>query len=453
MSRVTTKPWRLAAATVGLGFSLAGGVARADKVSDANKKLTDLEQRANSLGTDFREQTAPDPNAADRRVIEAETLYSLKNYNGAATICLDVIEKYPQSRAYDDAINLLGESLFQDGDYLSARRYFEMAIKKNTGSKKEQEALQRLVELALRTNDFEKVEDHLDRLSKIPASQLEPSVPYVRGKYLSSRDKLDDALVAFANVMPTSPYYLQARYFVATIQVKRGDLPTAATSFDDVLKLQPKNDNDKEIQDLARLAIGRVLYERAQFDKAKEWYASIPRTSKHFGDAMYEAAWNSIKAKDYKSAYRALDLMLLQNPDSPQAPELRLLMGNLHLRMNNFFLASSQFTETLQEYEPLYKDLDSRVKQSTADPKYFDSLIGKGLEKFDIVDRVPQRRDQARGCRARGGTPGGPRRAGRRSPARHQRVSSRCVVRLERAMGGSGRVGLFPTSPRAAQVH
>ena len=111
-----------------------------------------------------------------------------------------------------------------------------------------------------------------------------------------------------------------------------------------MLKLQPKDDGEKEIQDLARLAIGRLLYDRGQFDRAKEWYASVPRQSKYFGDAMYESAWNSIKSKDFKSAYRALDLMLLQDPDSARAPELRLLIGNLHLRLANFYLASTQFT-------------------------------------------------------------------------------------------------------------
>jgi hypothetical protein len=54
----------------------------------------------------------------------------------------------------------------------------------------------------------------------------------------------------------------------------------------------------------------------------------VDRKSKHFSDAMYESAWNSIKSKDFKSAYRALDLMLLMDPESGQAPELRLLLGD-----------------------------------------------------------------------------------------------------------------------------
>jgi TolA-binding protein len=364
--------------------------ARADRVQDAHRRLGDLEQRAHLLNSSFRESYAPDPNVADRRVVEAEKLYVLKNYNAAATLCLDVIEKYPQSRTYDDALNLLAESLYKDGDLLSARRYFTEAVKKNTGHKREQVALQRLIEISLRTGDYTDVDDHLARLSRIPAGQVEPSVPYVRGKYLFFRDRLDDALAVFNGLPVGHEYYLQSRYFIGTIQVRKGDFATAARSFDDVIKQQPKSEDHKEIQDLARLAIGRLLYDRGQYDKAREWYASVPRKSKHFSDAMYESAWNSIKAKDFKSAYRALDLMLLMDPESGQAPELRLLLGDLHLRLSNFYLASTQFTTSLDEYEPIYRELSTRADQAKNDPKYYDQLLSKGLDKFDIAAVVPK---------------------------------------------------------------
>jgi hypothetical protein len=158
---------------------------------------------------------------------------------------------------------------------------------------------------------------------------------------------------------------------------------------------------------------------------------------------MYESAWNAIKAKDYKSAYRALDLMLLQNPDSPQAPELRLLMGNLHLRMNNFILAMSQFNFTRQEYEPIYKDLDSRLRQAQSDPKYFDNLIGAGLEKFDIAIVFPKgalkqavAEPEVERLKALAEEVG--------DLQRGIRESEQIVVRLENAMQSGSRVGIFP---------
>src|SRR5437762_12161520 len=134
-------------AVVALGAVGAPSAARADKFEDAHRRLTDLEERTRVLGADFREAPPADANAAERRVVDAELLFNLKNYSEAATILLDVIERYPNSRAYDDALVLLGQALYLNKDYKSARHYFEMAIKKNTGSRREQDALQKLVEI------------------------------------------------------------------------------------------------------------------------------------------------------------------------------------------------------------------------------------------------------------------------------------------------------------------
>jgi tetratricopeptide (TPR) repeat protein len=424
--------------------AVAPGLARADKYDDAHRALTDIDARIGALASGFRDTPAYDANAGDRRVLDAEMLYNLKNYNEAATILLDVVEKYPNTRAYDDAVVLLGESLYQNRDLNSARKYFEIAIQKNTGSRKEQTALQRLVEIALRTGDYDKVDGYLARLERISPDQLEPSVPYVRGKYLYFRGKEDEALGIFSSIPPSNPYYLQSRYFVGTIQVKKKDLASASMSFDSVLRVQPRTDADKEVQDLARMAIGRLFYERGMFDKAKQSYDSVPRQSKHFADAMYEATWNAIKAKDYVSAYRSLDLMLLLTPDSPQAPELRILRGNLHLRLANFFLASESFSETRDEFEPIFRQLQVTLQRSRNEAGYFDSLLGKGgIEKFDIAVFMPMSavkfvRDDPNVARVLvlADDLG--------SLQRDLKDSEQTVGRLERAVIGDGRVGIFP---------
>ncbi len=435
---------RLAGVLVALVLAAGGAApAAADRYDDANRKLFDLEERVRAIAGEFRDAPAVDSSAADRRVLDAELLYNLKNYSEAATICLDVIEKYPNSRAYDDALVLLGESLYQDRDLVSARKYLTMAIKKNTGSRREQAALQRLVEIALKTNDLDNVDEYLGRLERIPPDRLEPSVPYVRGKYHYFRGKLDEATAILSGIPPSNPYYLQSRYFLGTVQVKKGDVASAASAFDAVLRVQPRNDDDKEIQDLARMAIGRVLHDRGQFDKAKEAYGSVPRQSKHFFDAMYELTWTAIKAKDFVGAYRSLDLMLLQNPDSPQAPELKILRGNLHLRLMNFYLASESFTQTRDEFDPIHKQVLGRLEQSKNDPKYFEALLGKGLEKFDIALFVPvvavkwvrAEPDVARMLTLADDLGG---------LQRDVRDSEQALVRIERAVGGAGKVGIFP---------
>ncbi|HVZ86421.1 MAG TPA: tetratricopeptide repeat protein [Polyangia bacterium] len=428
---------------LGGASALGPRAARADEIDDSVKKLIDLDQRVHLMSLEFKEAPPPAPDAADRRVLDAQVQLSVKNYDEAATMALDVVEKYPNSRAYDDALYLLGEALFQSRDYYSARHYLQLAVAKNSGSKPEQQALQRLVEVALRTGDYDNVDSYLARLQNVPASAMEPTVPYVRAKYFYFRGKLDDAAAVFNSIPPTNPYYFQARYFLATIAVKRGDLATASTAYDDLLKQQPPDATGRDIQDLARLAIARIYYERSQFDKAIEVYLSIPRQSNYWSEALREQAWTYIKAKDWQRAYRSVNLLLLYDPDTADAPDLRLLEGNLELRMSNFYLASDEFSKVRDEFEPIHRQLQQVIVKSQTDPAYFDSLVGKSLDKFDIGVFVPPTAakwvkaepDVARMMSLAGDVG---------EMQRDLADSAKIVDRIEHVMQGSGRVAIFP---------
>jgi tetratricopeptide (TPR) repeat protein len=188
----------------------------AGEFEDASAKLADMEDRVRSISGEFRGDAPFDPAIAMRRVVDAEMLFKLKNYSEAATILLDVVEKYPNAQGYDDALVLLGDSLFQEKDYKSARHYFELAVQKNTGSRLEQRALA----AADRNQPAHRGFRARRRLPQAAGEhsrlgQLEPSVPYVRGKYAYRSGRYDEALVLFANIPPQSPHYLQARYFAS----------------------------------------------------------------------------------------------------------------------------------------------------------------------------------------------------------------------------------------------
>jgi tetratricopeptide (TPR) repeat protein/archaellum component FlaC len=429
----------LALGAVGLSSSRA----HADEVDDYVKRLIELDQRVRDMGQQFKETPPPAPDAADRRVVDAQVQLSVKNYDEAATIALDVVEKYPNSRAYADALYLLGEALFQAHDFYSARHYLQEAVAKNTGSKPEQMALQRLVEVALHTGDYENVDAYLNRLQNVPPSAMEPTVPYVRAKYYFFRGRLDDAAMVFASIPATNPYYFQARYFLATIQVKKGDLAGATTAYDDLLKQQAPDDAGKDIQDLSRLAIARLYYERSQFDKAIESYLSIGRQSNYWSEALREQAWTYIKAKDWQRAYRSINLLLLYDPDTADAPDLRLLEGNLQLRMSNFYLASDEFGKVRDEFEPIHRQLQQVIVKAQTDPTYFDSLVGKSLDKFDIGSFVP-----ATAAKWVKSEPDVARMIVLASDVgemqRDLSDSEKLVERIEHVVTGSGRVGIFP---------
>ena len=105
--------------------------ARADEVDDYTRKLIDLDQRVRAMRAEFKEAAPPTPDIADRRVLDAQVLFSLKNYEEAATILLDVVEKYPRlARLRRRGLSCWGSRCFKARDYYTARAVLHAAVKK-----------------------------------------------------------------------------------------------------------------------------------------------------------------------------------------------------------------------------------------------------------------------------------------------------------------------------------
>ncbi len=350
----------------------------ADEIEGATGKLIDLDQQSHILSLEFRE--APKI-SADRMLVEAQVLVQLKKYDEAAILLFEVLEKWPTSRAADDGAFLLADSLFELEYYDAARFQYEQALRSFTASVHIQAALDHLMQIARRTGDFDLVSSHLDRLSKLP--KCEPWVPYFKAKNLYFRGRYDQALTAFAAIPATSPFRLRALYFSATMKVRDGNLDGAMAAFFAMLTPVSGDEDGREIQNFARLGLGRILYAQGDFGRAVEMYRAISATPTYLPDALNELGWSLVKLNRLREARDNFVLFLKADPNSAQAPELKLLIGNLNVRLGDMFLARRAFEETQNQFQ----DAHVLVRQAlaagvTTQPVLFHAVVGAGPESL-----------------------------------------------------------------------
>jgi len=441
----------LLAALLFAGFAAP---ALADEVDTLGGKVTELDARIYELNSQLKPPAEPGAQLAENRLIDAQVLYELKNYEAASIILFDVVEKYPTSPAYPEALFYLADSLYLKRDYLSSRRFFEKIVEAGQANPRYPEALQRLIELSLHTGDYSPVDGYIVKLEAVASQQQLPSVPYVKGKYFYFRRQFDKSLDALKAIQPGHVYYFHAMYFVGANYVQLGPDHTndAVQAFGTILKQEPKTDSQKLITELAHLALGRIYLERNQFTQALDEYAKIGSKSTNFNDMLYESAWVHIKAakggatpdkNEYMKARRQLDLLLLNAPDSTLAPEVKLLIGSLHIRLDEYGPATDSFAKTRDEFEPVHRQLNDELSR-TGDPNaYFKDLISKNLDKFDIAAILPanaQRWVKDEPDVAKFSTLMGDETDLKRSLAEGDEI----VKRLERTLNGPQRVNVFP---------
>src|SRR5262249_49487543 len=154
-------------------------------------------------------------------------------------------------------------------------------------------------------------------------------------------------------------------------------------AFQGVSREQAKTPEEEKVVELAKLAFGRVLYERDQAQEAVDAYQAISRRSPFFGDALQEIAWVYVKAKQYDRAPRALEPLQLAAPKASDLPEIRILEGNLRIRrgqaigaqglgnpQEEYGKATEVFNETGATYGKTRDAIDQLIQQH-ADKRAF----------------------------------------------------------------------------------
>ena len=371
---------------------LSGGRAGAapslsDDLEIMAQRMIDLEAQVRELDITLKSET-PNSETVERRIIDGQVLYELKNYEAASIILLDVVDRHPNDRGWPEALFFLADSLYLKRDFLSARRYFEKAVALGPGSRHYGDSLQRLIELSLHIGDYAKIDEYISKLGGIGRTN-DPNIAYVEGKYLFFRKRYDESIARLQAIQKGQKNWFQAQYFIGASRVQQGRPGEAAQLFDALAKSDATNENEKKILELTHMALGRIYYDQAQIQSANAEYDKIQQGSDLYSDALYEIGWVAVKDKQYAKAYRKFDLLLTNSPEGPQAPEIRLLMGNLQVRQGLWDDATRSFTATRDQFEVIKNEFDTAMKKQGDSEKFFRELLANNLGKFDLASYVP----------------------------------------------------------------
>jgi tetratricopeptide (TPR) repeat protein len=441
-------------------------LASAQDLTGTSRELTDIEQRVGQLRkAPLRGSELRSPTYVEERLTDGELFYRLRDYVRASIILTDIVENFPKHPSYPDALFLLGESLFHASDYLGARARYRIILDHADESAyrpRVQDSLSRLIEIAIRIRNFDGIDKYFERLSKLPAGEVESATSYFRAKYLYSvavpsdalaasegplpevdAQKLEAARLAFDMVAAQSPYALQARYYIGVIYTLRGQYGPAIDAFKRVALSKANDDTQREVTELALLSLGRLYYETDQVKLAVDAYQSIPRTSKNFETALYEIAWTYIRAGDSTRADRSLEVLSVAAPDSQYIPDAKILRGNLLLRDGRYGVAAGVFGEVTNEFQPVRDQLDQLLAAQTDPHDYFRQLVRQNLDTFDDQAFLPPL--ALRWSRIEGEMRRAVEAVGDLAQARQLTQETQDVVaRLNAALGAKNRVNIFP---------
>ncbi|MFO0582939.1 MAG: tetratricopeptide repeat protein [Anaeromyxobacter sp.] len=336
-----------------------------------------------------------DPSARRvRKFAQAEIQFALRDWMHTGILLAELVDDadFRASRDYPRAVFMLAEALREQGACVPARVRYDELLAIPAGAAMHPAAVQGAMACAVKEGRPEVVGPLYEKAKGVFPGGPPPEVRYLAAKSLYQRTDLPEerrqALAAAALADVPAPYLSQARYLEGVMLVEKGDLDGARVKFEGCsADLGPGTNAD--VAELCTLAVARLHADAARPAAALDWYARIPRESPRFTEALYEIAWNYVKAKRYDEALKTAELITDLAPETPLAPEATILQGHLLLKLDRHDEAIARYEEVITTYAPIRDEIDAILSMHEDPVRYFNELIGRQGKSFDVASVLP----------------------------------------------------------------
>jgi TolA-binding protein len=396
----------LSIATIGLllgWFPLSARADLPDEIRMAEKQMEALEGKTKLIRHEYLqfEDKTLGIMRFESRLNDGQSLMLLKDYVRAAIIFYDLVEdeQNHDHPGYADALYSLGEALFFNRNYIDAQKYFTQVLDDRRGRPYRKLALVRLMQIAIRTKEYDKVDQAHARLVN-ESTKISPEAQYLWGKTLFLRGRFQDAAKTFSGLQPGESYYFQARYYLGVVFIRQERLEDALNLYTALVKQPARRDKEKSVIELAHLARGRILHDLGREPEALDAYQAIEHTSPHFDEALFEICWTYIRRAEraeqpeerktwLQEALRTIEILEVSTPDSTLVPRANLLKGHIYEKMARFDDAAVAFVRVSHTYSTVKQELDELIARHDDPVRYFNEVAGKNLDTFDLSSYLP----------------------------------------------------------------
>lgn len=243
-----------------------------------------------------------------------------------------LIKEFPRSDPYHHAFYRIGEIHLEQGDYEKARQAFNQVIKESSDSELVVPALVNIGWCYLNLGDFEKMTRVAHRLLKLPAGQMERTLPQLLlGEAHFQRGQYKEALPYFFNLLNTPSQRENALYKISRSYFHEGEFKDALTNVE-ILSLEYP---DSEYLEECLYLRGRAAYHLGDTEKAIASFSEILTKEKHDSwmvAALYELGKIYYERKDLKKAKDLFSRIVRTVPEAQTAILASYYLGIIYFK-------------------------------------------------------------------------------------------------------------------------
>jgi hypothetical protein len=320
-------------------------------------------------------------------VAQGEQLYLDGRHADALVLLVEAVES-PRFKDFGElpeamaAEHMLAATHAKLGAQRTAIRYLERALSRGARSPYFAPSVRLYADAALELSDADAGAAALEPHVRAQAPELASEAAYLRARARFDAGELDAARPFFRQVHTRSRFYGSSQYMLGLIASKKRELREAEARFCRVASAGTGSRYSFfvdgrffEVQDLARLGLGRVAHESLRRDDAFYYYFQVPQDSPRLPDALFESAYSSYEGEEPDTAIDLLDQLQVRFPEASLSDEAAILRGYVALARCDFDKANAQFQRFVSHYDDVHADATRLLGSSGRRAALHDQLI------------------------------------------------------------------------------
>ena len=249
-------------------------------------------------------------------------------------------------------------------------------------SKYSRSALEKLLIVTDKLGDETLLNYALQRIdvNNLPA-QHKDILYYRLGEIKQKAKQYADANAMYANVSPSSRFYLNALYNMGLSQAEAGQVDLALSTFKKLYNTRKSAGVLDTNRVAALMGLARSFYQKQEWTKAIEMYSMIPRDHFMWHDALFEQSWSMLRAGRFRSALSNFQSLHSSYYDDFYIPESLLLRSIVYLYICKYDEMEKVLSLFEKQYGPVQRGVDSFLKNRSA-LSYYVEVEKAYMDKF-----------------------------------------------------------------------
>lgn len=279
---------------------------------------------------------------------------------------------------------MLGEELYNSGSIVWARDAYQSVVDNFPGSRYYEDALFRLELISFELQDYDGALLYFDDLRRADPAYEYMDLAFIAAG-LSTYNKGDFAgsRVLYNSILPSSDHFVLSEYLKAVSYVEEGDIESAISSLEGIIEGSGHSSSETDLADRARIALAQILVDdRDDLEGALQLYSKVSPFSSYYDIAMLGKVWTLMRQEKYQEAYNLAEMVIEEVPNSELVSEFELAQANCALGAEDIDLAVRMYQDLLREYG------DSE--------DYYDLFLSEGEATRDEFELERERLDRIR---------------------------------------------------------